>query len=444
MAEATSSRPQREEVASGSRITKFEIAGLFGLSLNHVVEFPQEATAGRGEPSLLILSGPNGCGKTTILRMIEGLLELDFNIFRRLPFKHARLSLSSGEELFVRTIPDEQFPLLVEFAGITATLARMQEGPYDPERDRAREVFRKKALPILNTIHFELLDIHRSLALREVTTEEQQELTPWTNRATPSAAGPRGYPRRARETQPSSLARRVQGFIREAQLNYRKYFEAEKLELLPRILQRLSQRNEIGKAGLYKKIEDIKARTPDLTRMGLQTDELDLDTLMELLSRKDQFNDPASLAVFEAYVEMQESRDQTRELIAKRLASFEEIMADFLVGKTVQIDARFGLRINAPTGSLKETDLSSGEYHFLYMMVAALLCLRTGSIIAIDEPELSLHVSWQRKVISALARCAAGASPLFLFATHSAAIAAAHTDRVVRLRSEDSVNELDS
>ncbi len=170
--------------------------------------------------------------------------------------------------------------------------------------------------------------------------------------------------------------------------------------------------------------------------MGLETDESDLDTLISLLSDKTKFNDNPSLAVLEAYVEMQENRHQTRQLIANRLASFEAIMADFLLGKTVHINANVGLEILSPTGPLREVDLSSGEYHFLYMMVAALLCLRTGSIIAIDEPELSLHVSWQRKVVSTLARCAAGASPLFLFATHSSAISAEHRDRVKLLRVE--------
>jgi predicted ATPase len=173
-----------------------------------------------------------------------------------------------------------------------------------------------------------------------------------------------------------------------------------------------------------------------MARIGLQTDEADLDTLAALLSDK-RYNDNASLAVLGTYVAMQEARNQTRELIVKRLLSFETIMADFLVGKTVQVDPKMGLRIEAVTGQLNETDLSSGEYHFLYMMVSALLSHRTGSIIAIDEPELSLHVTWQRRLISALARCASGASPLFLFATHSAAISAEHAERVKVLDVEE-------
>ncbi|OAD20766.1 hypothetical protein THIOM_003509, partial [Candidatus Thiomargarita nelsonii] len=55
------------------------------------------------------------------------------------------------------------------------------------------------------------------------------------------------------------------------------------------------------------------------------------------------------------------------------------------------------------------------------------------SIIAIDEPELSLHVSWQRQLIRALCDCASGALPLFLFATHSSSIGAEFQDKWVEL-----------
>jgi predicted ATPase len=171
--------------------------------------------------------------------------------------------------------------------------------------------------------------------------------------------------------------------------------------------------------------------------LGLQTDAADLKSLRNLLSDKKDFTDPASLAVFDAYVEMQQNRAETKELIADRLLGFEGIMDDFLSGKQVRVDGRRGLVIETPLGALTETQLSSGEYHFLYMMVTALLCYRTGSIIAIDEPELSLHVTWQRKVVSALTRCASGGSPLFLFATHSSAIAAEHSDRVIMLDREE-------
>jgi AAA domain, putative AbiEii toxin, Type IV TA system len=236
-----------------------------------------------------------------------------------------------------------------------------------------------------------------------------------------------------------ALSKLVLNFIREAQVNYRRFFVADQLELLPRILSSLTDTSQFSakRAELEAKVAAIKARSPIMARIGLQTDEDDLDTLAALLSHDSQYRDSASVAVLGTYVAMQEARNQTRELIVKRLLNFETIMDDFLVGKTVRVDPKMGLRIEGVTGLLKETDLSSGEYHFLYMMVSALLSHRSGSIIAIDEPELSLHVTWQRKMIRALAHCASGASPLFLFATHSAAISAEHAERVKVLGAEE-------
>ena len=44
-------------------------------------------------------------------------------------------------------------------------------------------------------------------------------------------------------------------------------------------------------------------------------------------------------------------------------------------------------------------------------MVEALITRRRGTVIAIDEPEMSMHIAWQRKLIPNLLRCASNAAP---------------------------------
>lgn len=67
-------------------------------------------------------------------------------------------------------------------------------------------------------------------------------------------------------------------------------------------------------------------------------------------------------------------------------------------------------------------------------MVAALVTRRRGTVIAIDEPEMSMHIAWQRRLVPALVECASGAEPLFIFATHSPDVASSFPQALVELR----------
>lgn len=417
-----------EPTAASPRISAFSISG--GIFRRpHRIEFPFPKSA-ETEPSVLILSGSNGSGKTTILKMIAGMLEMNFDIFRRIPFQFASLDLSDGTSLTVQKTQDPEFPLRVTFGILSAELFKMRTtSGYSPEHNARVKQLRQHALATLGQINFELLDIHRSLALKTQDTEEDSE--PLIRNA--EGAWVR-YRRNATE-RTLTLSDRVQNFMRDAQVNYRRFFSAEELELLPRIVERFQRPPAPATAAaLMERVREVQSRFLVMKRFGLQTDDADLKALIDLLGDVHHVNNPFALTVIEAYVEMQETRNKARELIAKRLFEFESIMDEFLVGKSVRIDTKSGLMIQTKEGmDIRETELSSGEYHFLYMMVTALLCQRSGSIIAIDEPELSLHVTWQRRVLSALARCAAGAAPLFLFATHSPAISAEHSDKIYEL-----------
>jgi energy-coupling factor transporter ATP-binding protein EcfA2 len=423
MANIGSPSPEERGEQGAIRLHQFIVRGLLGRDTCHKILFPAQYR-GDGEPDLLILMGSNGSGKTTILRMIDGMIKLNFDTFRKIPFREAILTLSTGDDLVVTPTSEETTPLLVKFRDLSARLPK-QQGDYRVCDEEPVDKFRAVAKPVVDTVSFELLDIHRSIALGQETDDSSYYFDPASGETRRRSAGP-------------SLSDRVRLFVREAQVNYRQFFVADQLELLPRILKRLSTAGkQTSKEELANKVAEIATRSSKFSRLGLQTDAADLKSLRNLLSDKKDFTDPASLAVFDAYVEMQQNRAETKELIADRLLGFEGIMDDFLSGKQVRVDGRRGLVIETPLGALTETQLSSGEYHFLYMMVTALLCYRTGSIIAIDEPELSLHVTWQRKVVSALTRCASGGSPLFLFATHSSAIAAEHSDRVIMLDREE-------
>jgi hypothetical protein len=240
--------------------------------------------------------------------------------------------------------------------------------------------------------------------------------------------------------EPPSLAARVRRFIQEAQVNYRAFFATTEPDLFPRILQRLTS----GEAPNYQipelrdRLERIHNQDNNTERFGLEPDRWDFSQMMdqlEGLSRRRGAKRQQALTVLGSYVELLESRAAERALVADRLLSFERQMANFFSDKRVTIDPRQGIRIETEQGAeLEEPQLSSGEFHLLFLMIAALVTRRRGTVIAIDEPEMSMHIAWQRKLIPALLDCASKAEPLFIFATHSPDLAASYPDAMVELR----------
>ncbi|MDJ0650383.1 MAG: AAA family ATPase [Xenococcaceae cyanobacterium MO_188.B19] len=78
--------------------------------------------------------------------------------------------------------------------------------------------------------------------------------------------------------------------------------------------------------------------------------------------------------------------------------------------------------------TLSPQDLSSGEQHELVLLYELLFKVEPNSLVLIDEPELSLHVSWQSQFIEDLKEITKLADLDILMATHSPDIIQEHWD----------------
>jgi len=68
--------------------------------------------------------------------------------------------------------------------------------------------------------------------------------------------------------------------------------------------------------------------------------------------------------------------------------------------------------------------LSSGERHLLTFLATILLMGEEQNFILLDEPEISLNVGWQKKILSTIASLAPNAQ--IIVATHSPLIVEEH------------------
>lgn len=159
--------------------------------------------------------------------------------------------------------------------------------------------------------------------------------------------------------------------------------------------------------------------------------EPDLNSLMDFFRKRDIATRIAiSYEKIDNLMDMYRSEQQNLEEIRKPFNDLRNILRLF-IGKEVVIkegELRFesGLK-----NSIKFESLSAGEKQLVTLFVYVKLALDKHSVIIIDEPELSLHLSWQRNFIKALTH---GNKQLqFIISTHSPFVVSNYFNSVLEL-----------
>ena len=131
-------------------------------------------------------------------------------------------------------------------------------------------------------------------------------------------------------------------------------------------------------------------------------------------------------------VEYAEKLERDREEIFAVLRFYEKNVNSFLNDKFIKIDenGRFGIK-SSSGGDLDPRVLSSGEKQILILLTEALLRIDKPVVYMADEPELSLHISWQEKLLESLTML--GEQMQVIVATHSPDIVGKFQDKIIDL-----------
>lgn len=127
--------------------------------------------------------------------------------------------------------------------------------------------------------------------------------------------------------------------------------------------------------------------------------------------------------------------DDRRELF-KPLAKFREIVNSFLLNKEINISDSGNLEIISSHGLPRRfaaEKLASGEKQILILLTQALLKEDEPVVYVADEPELSLHVTWQEKLLASLLSLAGQIQ--IIVATHSPDIVGDFRENIIEFHS---------
>ena len=418
------------------------VDGLFG-QYNHAVPFPLR-DEDNPDPSLTLLCGENGVGKTTLLRMLNGFMTRNFTAFRVVPFESATLTFNDDTSISVkptqRTVKNHQSKCLrVKYGTITVDLHPTRPGPLLRDEMPKVEAYRQQFETNTSGLSVSFISTSRLQELYAEQEAREQEKQQRDYLAEQHGADTMVYeePMRRRRHADVLLADRIKRFIRDAQLNFRQYFTSRNTDLFPKIIESLTERStsDYDPKGLVERMETVAKEDGLAAAYGLHQEPWNLDQLKKILQRRGKkAPDTHALTVANTYVEFLESRASERRLLLDRLQTFEASANSFLQGKSIRVNTREGLHIQTEQGGeLIEARLSSGEYHLLYLLVVALTTQRRGTVMAIDEPEISMHLGWQRRLLPAILKCASMGQPQLVIATHSPDITAGFPEACVDL-----------
>jgi predicted ATP-binding protein involved in virulence len=118
---------------------------------------------------------------------------------------------------------------------------------------------------------------------------------------------------------------------------------------------------------------------------------------------------------------------------------FDKILHDFDLGLKFKVlkGGKTAIFIDNKGTELTMDDLSTGEKQILSLVIQLFVAKVKDSIILIDEPEFSLHPSWQNKIVGVLQKYAKEYNCQVILATHSPHIIGSVKPEQLRLLYKD-------
>lgn len=405
-----------------ARPSKIEISGLF-TRLDHTIQL-------HTDERITIVTGPNGSGKTHCLNILKCMVSHEFPALLAMPFASADLSFDGENRLrFVKSRSDEfgtvtgysrsgklgQFrvhqdwtahlPPWISKAGpdrwwddhedryIPEHVLRRRygDGPKDQERPDWLAAFLPAGEPIL--IETGRLDVATNWS----------EVRNGRIRHRPEAV--------ARIKQ---YAERIQSQVADARRASLAQSQRSDREFAVRALDKA--RATVKEGELRRRYDDISTLNRELHQSGLT----EVTVAVEIPAGK---SNPTERRILNLFLDDWEQKLAPLIPVHTRLQLLNEIVGSKLHPKTLRFERQGELVFYSPDGDqIGLEQLSSGEQHLLALYTMLLFAAETGSVVLIDEPEISLHAAWKHAFLDDISRVAYLNELQVVIATHSTGI----------------------
>jgi len=183
---------------------------------------------------------------------------------------------------------------------------------------------------------------------------------------------------------------------------------------------------------LRNKLQSLQEERKKTSEYGLL--KLDEDTFFQ----EDEIND-SDTRVLSLYIADSKEKLAVFSSLVNKIELFTKILNERRFNfKSIEIDKEKGFVFKSQNGSILElTELSSGEQHEVVLLFELLFKATENSLVLIDEPEISLHVVWQKAFLNDIKEIINLKNIDIVIATHSPYIIHDRWDLTVNLEASE-------
>jgi len=438
------------------RVERISITGLFGL-------YDHEITLSRLE-RVTILHGPNGVGKSVLLRLIAAFFCGRYLEFVSTQFNAFTIILSDGSTATIYGLEggelEAQGSLKVAISGAELTssefdlpyamdfekvahqierespyITKLAEGRYYEHRGSqsftAREVVDRYGSAADYSASIQFAMDKEPATLRQMREKVEVQLVE-TQRLLRTP--PETFSRSERKAMVATVKTYSDDLVRQISRTLSRYgTESQKLD------QTLPKRLSSGTSTPARELEVLKDRLLQLDARQTSLNELGLIDKVSYLATGSEIDalDDVIQKVMALYVEDAGTKLDLLDDLARKIRLLLASVNEKFRNKTLSVSRERGLQVQDYKGRpIGLESLSSGEQHELVLWFDLLFKVGANALVLIDEPELSLHVTWQKKFLPELLEISRSGSFDALVATHSPFIIGDRLDLMIALDAE--------
>jgi len=437
------------------RITKISVKKLFGV-FDHDIPIKKKG-------GITIIIGENGLGKTILLEMIEALFNGKYFYFSSVTFKEFILEFSDGVKWILKKEEQRNNLPTLSLTQVNKNGSKYKPIPlisYQPEdlELMARNISRH--IPYIRRIGPRMWEDRRTRELLE-SDDVVYRFGNYLPYEFPIIARdrPKWFDNRhekvnvnlietqrlisIEEREEKTHEKTVDKYSKELSRTIKSYLTqstelSSKLDRTypNRLIERLKQSANVTNEHLNTQLKRLEEKRELLDTVGLIEIEKD-SNILEIENPQEVIKDVLML-----YVEDSFRKIEIFDEIARKIELLLDIINKRFKHKQFQVDKEEGFVCKSTIIKEKNEEfqiipvskLSSGEQNELVLFYELLFKSSPDSIILIDEPEVSLHISWQNCFIEDVTEIAGLNNLEIVIATHSPDIIANNWNMKVELK----------